>query len=344
MHNKKANAAVPMLFIVFMGLIATVLVGGGIIYAYDRWGGEDTQASIGVDSAGNPVTLSAGVPVESLSVTQINKYTEVTEGGDDVEFWDKGADITDSTKSPREALDLSSGAVTDTSVPNLRSGDTQATKDLYIEGTGNYYDDKVNSWKIDYNVQTGKGALVVDGHVSKSLVATDVGTFSDFDAGVAAVDTGFQDNADGTLTYNITSGDGVGVYFDLVLGNDEDKSDLRGVVLCIGDNDGDLEGDEITTFNMQKQSGNSIGNTPTSLLTQFNEAAGSKGTSCVDLGDIEGLLTGTYRFTISWTEANWAADEEFELIMDDNGAFNGRDYPSRNSKATAEDLVIDRAA
>lgn len=322
-------------------LLAAIIVAVAIVASVGvmKFGGSGETMNFGGGGGFEPGVEVVGVPVESLAVLQINKMTKTTEGSDDVEFWDLGADIKDASKSARESLDLSSGAVTDTSVPALRHTDSHRTKDLYIEGTGNYYDEKVDAWKIDYNLQTGKGVLVVESTDSTYLEATDVGTFADMDVAVA-MDTGFALKSAGIYYYNKTVGDGT-VYIRFELGNDEVDSELRDVVFCIQDADKDLEGDEITAMTISKYSGDSIGNMQSNILTLFSNAAGSGGASCMNVGTIEGLKKGVYQIDITFNEDNCADGEEFEIIMDDLGSAYARDYPSRNLKAAAEDVVIE---
>lgn len=316
-----------------LALLAFALFGGAAV--------KSVAPGSGGDDNDKP---SVGVVVESLSVTQINRLSRATEGSNDLEFWDKGADVKDTTLSARETLTLSSGAVTDTSVPSMKSSDDDSSKDLYIDGGATYYDQKVDNWEIQYNEQTGKGVVVADGP-SGAVEATAVGAFADMDT-ADAVETGFVQSGAGTINYSLTSGDGT-AYIRLAMGNDNTNTVLKDVVFCIGDSDGDLEGDELSSLSISRYSGESIGDVPANALPLFTAAAGTSSFSCQKVGDIvneDSLKKGVYQINFGITEANFADTEEFEISMDDLGGWKARQYPSRNLKATAEDVTIQRTA
>ncbi len=327
-----------ILGILFLGIIALAAILGSLmlfgVINVDREKAVDTPT----DSAGNPVAV--GVNVESLAALQVNAYSDATEGGNDLEFWDLGADVSDTSKSPREVLTLASGSVTDTSVPSLRSGDSQVTKDLWVEGNQTYYDQKIVDWEIQYNEQTGKGVLQMNGP-SGSANAVAFGSFADMDT-ATAVDTGFIQAGAGTINYSLAAGDGT-AYIRLTLGNDASNSELKGVVFCIGDADGDLEGNEVSAISINRYSGSSIGTVPSNALALFSGAAGTSSTKCQSVGDIVndgGLTKGEYQIDFTIVEANFASGEEWEIAMDDLGSYKARQYPSGHLKATTEDVVV----
>jgi hypothetical protein len=47
-----------------------------------------------------------------------------------------------------------------------------------------------------------------------------------------------------------------------------------------------------------------------------------------------------WTFTMTVSEANFDTDEEFEFCFDDLGDYSKRQYPSSDTKATAECLTI----
>ena len=294
----------------------------------------------------NPLSIgnSNGVnyPIESLSGNHVNLETGTTEGSDDLEFYDLGADISDSTVTARETVTFSSGTLNDTSITHLTSGMTQKSMDAYLDGSTNYYDHKIENWGFNYNPNTGKAILVTDDSDSGSVGSYDIGTFADIDA-PEALDTGFADNSDGTINYSIGTGDGT-VYMDLELGNDEADSKIEDMVLCIGDTASSLEGDELAGITVSRKDGDSIGSVPSDLLSLFNAAAGTGSYACSPIGDVGGLVKGTYRFTIEITEANFGASESFQIGVDDLGAWKARQQPSNGLKATAEEVSIVRVA
>lgn len=341
MKGKRGNAGA---LTVGIGLLVVlgIFVLGGIGYNM-YFGDSDGTLSVSGGTAGSVTTAGGGVLAEQLTVNQINKYTEVKEGSNSLEFWDKNADISDSSKSPREEIQLSGGTNTTTAISTILSDDTQATKDLYIDGGSSYYDDKVTQWMLNYNAETGKGLLVVDGHSSGGAQSVDIGTFADFDT-LEAVDTGIVANAAaGTYNYSEGTGDGT-VYIRLELGNDEVDSEIRDMVFCVGDDDGDLEGNEITSLTISRYTGDSIGTINSDILDLFSDAAGTGSTSCTPIGDVIGLKKGVYQIDMEINEANLESGEEWEFLVDDLGSVKARSYPSRDLKATVEDVTIQQAS
>lgn len=332
--NRKGQAFPYIVGGVFIGFVVVVsLFLFGVI-------GAGTQVSIGSGGSDTDTdSTSMGVPVDSIVMQQTNKHTKATEGSNDAEFWDKGANVADTSLSPRETLTFSSGAVTDTTVPSLRSNFGPADMDLYVEGGSSYYDMKVTSWDIDYNEQTGKGVLNGPGP-SGSVTAVDIGTFKDIDT-LDAVDTGFALAAagtPGTYNYSNTTGDG-SAYIRLAIGNDEPDSELSKTVFCIGDSDSDLEGDEFTSMTISSYSGANVGSINSNLLPLFSQAAGTGSMVCTSIGDIVGVTSGIYQIDFVIDEQKWNA-EEFEIGIDDLGGWKARQYPSSDLKATAEDVVL----
>jgi len=333
---------------VFLGVIAMMAVIGAAWFISDMRfkAGTALPGSTGGTNpgTGNPGTMPSttnGVPIDSLQALQQEKYSKSTEGSNDLEFWAYGADVTDTLLSAREVLTLSSGAVTDTSVPNLRSAYTQNDMDLWVEGASAYYDKKVPTWSFSYNEQTGKGVLNGDGS-NGAVEAENIGTFAALDT-LDAVDTGVvASGSSGIYNYSNTTGDGT-VYIRFNLGNDESSSVLKDVVLCIGDPAGGLEGNEITSISVSKYSGSSVGNVPSNMLSYFTQAAGTGSFYCAKIGDIvnDGQITkGVYQMDLTVSENNFISGEYFIVAVDDNGGYKARQFPSQNLKATVEDVEI----
>lgn len=264
-----------------------------------------------------------GVSVQSLVFNSRNADTYTQEGSDDVELWIFGSNPADPNDiGLLDKVDLSSGTVTSTASQEYKSTDTQNTKDLYFEGTASYYDEKIADWYVSYNEETDKGTLYAfDGVFSNDyepyILMTDVGTWKDMDT-ADTLGTSFADSGTDTLNYNVTDGTGTSSV-RWSIGNSEAKSELRLPVLCVGDADGDLEGDEITGLTISRFSGKSVANLDdlSDILQMFTESAGTGGDRCIQFGDvIDGSTTGVYEIEIEFAEAN-CVDEEFEISFDD---------------------------
>lgn len=284
--------------------------------------------------------VAVGVPIKTVTVNTRNKDTFTQESGNDVELWVLGSNPADPNDvGLLDVINLTSGTASSTTSTEYKSGDNQNSKDLYFEGGSNYYDKKVLVWKFSHDPEQGLGVLEENGH--DYIEITDIGTWKDMDT-ADTLGTSFADSGTDTLNYNVTDGTGTSSVRWSV-GNSEAKSELRLPVLCVGDADGDLEGDELTGLTVSRFSGKSVANLDdlSDVLQMFTESAGTGGDRCIQFGDlIGGSTTGVYEIEFEWAEANCGASEELEISFDDLGNANEREYPSGSVKATKETVTI----
>lgn len=332
MARAKKKLSMMNIFIVVIGLG----VVAGLFYM-----GSVQQTAVEVEQE-QVEAVSEGVSVQSIVFNSRNALTFTQEGAGDMELWQLGANPADPNDvGLLDEQTLSSGTKTSTASQEYKSTDDQNTRDLYFEGGGNYYDQKIPEWHISYNEESDKGTLYVNGEAYVEI--TDIGTFKDMDT-ADTLGTSFADGGTDSFDYNVTDGTGTS-YLRFSIGNSEAKSELREPVLCVGDADGDLEGDELTGLTISQFSGKSIASLDDldEILQLFTESAGTGGDRCIQFGDvIEGSDTGVYEIEFEWAEANFEANEELEISFDDLGNANNREYPSGNVKATKETIEIAR--
>lgn len=336
MARAKGSGPSPILW--FVIALAVVVIAGSAVYVAVV---QQTAVDVAVEEA---EAVAVGVPVQSLVVNSRNSETFTQESGDDVELWILGSDVS----SPQDVglldtIDLTSGTATSTASTEYRSSDNQNTRDLYFEGTGNYYDEKISNWMIAYNEETDKGTLMVDGE--SHILITDIGTWKDMDT-ADTLGTSFADGGTDNFDYNVTDGTGTSS-IKWSVGNSEADSEIREPVLCVGDADGDLEGDELTGLTIVRDSGQQVASLDAvnDILQLFTESAGTGGDRCIAIGDVvPESTTGVYEIEFQWAEANFEASEELEISFDDLGNANERQYPSGNVKAVKETVTIDRVA
>jgi hypothetical protein len=142
------------------------------------------------------------------------------------------------------------------------------------------------------------------------------------------------------LRYNESLLAGSG-WFKMDIGNSNANSVLEDVVMCFRDNDGDMEGNEITAFTASYVSGSTAIQIPGSLQQYWEDAMGGSGAQCFKIAsELGSSQKARWQFTMTVDEAEWDAGEEFEMTFDDLGGYLAKQYPSRSVKATAVSLTI----
>ena len=280
-----------------------------------------------------------GTPIISqLDIYVKDKYSGQPVPGVQVQFYEPGANVRNPNVKPLfSATTDSNGYATISRTMRVDS----ASYDIYLNGSTNYYDEKLEagSWKIDYNPQTGKGLLVVDN--KEYIEATAVGEFYDL-SNIPEASSAINTSAGpDTIAYIKSVGDG-SAYFQIDIGNKKAMSELRDVVFCFMDSDGDMEGDELSglTSTVINPGDGSI-QLESNLLGYWQDAMGPGGKSCFKVADvIKGGMKARFEINMVVNEANWDPGEEFEIVLDDLGDAGAKDYPSRSTKAPQEKLIV----
>ena len=91
------------------------------------------------------------------------------------------------------------------------------------------------------------------------------------------------------------------------------------VVLCVDwDSTNPPEGNEYSSISIQQESGTDFG-LPSDFTNYF------KNEGCANVGDITGGRSGKYKMQFAATDANIDSNDDWDLVIDDLGAVNGKD-------------------
>jgi hypothetical protein len=146
---------------------------------------------------------------------------------------------------------------------------------------------------------------------------------------------------DDTIAYDESVGTG-SFWFKIDIGNADANSELWDVVMCFRDAGGVMEGDEVTSFTASYVSGSTTISIPGNLIGYWTDGMGAGGKRCIKIADKLGSAEkARWQFDITVNEANWEEGvEEFEMTFDDLGDYSKRSYPSKDLKATADEIII----
>ena len=330
----------------FEHILAALVIFGVLYYAYSK-------GMIGVPTAQAPTMqqtpvvtqqpvvvekesgVQAGLPIESLKVKVVNKFTMDPVSGVQIEFWKVGGDPSDPNQEPLDEITTGSDGTGSTTSMILQTG---RNYDIYFNGSTTYYDEKIENWEINYNPETGKGFLLVAGNSFYEAVPfgafVDVDTLPEYQSGV------LNDTGTDSVAYDESAGTG-SVWFKMDIGNANANSELWDVVMCFRDSDGDMEGDEITGFTASYVSGSTAISIPGSLLGYWTDAMGPGGKRCISIASKLGSAEkARWQFDLTIDESNFDTGEEFEITFDDLGDYSAKQYPSKSTKASAETLTF----
>lgn len=322
-------------------LLAAQLLGYDILGMLGITGTQTVQqAPTVIYQTSSGTTAPQVTTVSQVEISVIDKYTGSAVPGIQVQFYEKGADVKNPNIGPRFYTETDSQGIA-TVTRTIRTDGTEY--DIYINGSTTYYDMAIpaGTWKIEFNPYTGKGKLYVllDGKESDVIRIVQVGTFTDLSAIPEASSSINTSAGTDTIAYDKNVGDG-SAYFQIDIGNKKANSELHDVVLCFRDADGDMEGDELTGLTATFVSGDASISLESNLYGYWRDAMGG-GTSCVNVADVIGPgKKARYEIAMTINEANWDVGEEFSIVQDDLGNYKAKQYPSRNDKATPDELTI----
>jgi len=334
-------------------LLAVIAAGTGVYFfgnAHDYWNAPvETQEPATPSTPSTPIvvvvdgqqpatpqpviTTASAVPVETLGSSCKDRFTMAAVTTGNLSFYTPGADVKDPYITSIDQIDCG-GSTTDMLVQ------TNTGYDIHYDGSGaTYYDELLSSWNINYNPETGKGTLLSSGLAYHAV--SPVGALVEYSAAsLPEIQSGLNDTGAGALYYD-ESGLGGSGWFDMDIGNNNANSELKDVVMCFRDNDGDMEGNEITSFTASYVSGTTAIAIPGSLQTYWEDAMGGAGAQCFTIASTLGSSQkARWQFTVAVAEANFDTTEEFEITFDDLGQYLEKQYPSRNAKASAASLTV----
>ena len=99
------------------------------------------------------------VPVEDLKATAKNKYTMAAGDAGLIKFYQPGADVSDPYTLALDSINVSTGSGSTTSY----IVQTNTAYDVYYDASAATYYDMKLAPEINYNPETGKGFLLVNG-------------------------------------------------------------------------------------------------------------------------------------------------------------------------------------
>ena len=280
--------------------------------------------------------ITGAIPIESVKAIVKDKYTM---GAPSVpvsfEFHTPGADVSDPNIQALDTLYVSTAGTGTTTSTVL---DTGSSYDLHFNGSSAYYDELINAWDILYNQETGKGTLRVNGATYYSAV--EIGTIAAVDT-LPEVETGcIVDGGTNSIDYD-RSGCSGSAWFKIDVGNSESQSEVRDLVMCFKDADGDMEGDEVTAIDAARMEGSTNIAIPGTLAGYWKDGMGTAGKRCVKIANSVGSSeTARYKLSFTVTEANFVDTEEFEISFDDLGDISKKQYPSENAKVATVTLTV----
>ena len=274
------------------------------------------------------------IPVESLKATAKNKYTMAAGDAGIVKFYQPGADVSDPYILALDSIDVNNGNGSTASYVIQ----TNTAYDVYYDGNSSTYYDMKLAPEINYNPETGKGFLLVNGLSYIPLVP--VGAFVDV-ADLPELQSCMNDTTSDDTAYYDESSCGGSAWFRVDIGNANSNSELQDVVMCFRDSASGLEGNELTSLTATYVSGSTKVSIPGDLQAYWNDAAGGGSAQCITIA--KNLGSGEksrWELTMTVDETNLESAEAFQITFDDLGDYLQKQYPSRNAKATAESLTI----
>ena len=132
------------------------------------------------------------VPIETLKTTTKNKYTMASATGT-LHFYTPGTDVSDPYQLDLDSIySAGSGSTTNYVIQ------TGTAYDVYFNGSSTYYDDKISP-SINYNAETGKGYMLINGMAYLPVAA--FGSFVDVDT-LPEKQAGVEDKGTDLIVYN----------------------------------------------------------------------------------------------------------------------------------------------
>ena len=258
-----------------------------------------------------------------------------------IHFYTKGADVSDPNVLPIDSVTVATDGTGNTTNAVIQ---TASDYDVYFNGTSTFYDELVSGWKINFNADRGLGFLQMG--VNPFYAAINIGTIAAVDSLPEVQDNGtcIIDVDTDTINYSIAGCSG-SAWLKMDLGNSESNSELKDLVLCFRDSDGDMEGDEISALSASYVSGSTAIKVPGTLGGYWKEGMGTSGKRCILIAKTVGSsVKSRYEFTMTVNEGNFANGEEFEISQDDLGDVAKKEYPSWDAKAATVTLTVARGA
>jgi len=307
-----------------------------------------------VDTTAQEVEASRQLVIDSLVLQGKEKYSEDALTGSDgnIYLYDEGTNPKDPSATATHTLNFSTAYTSSdivcgkvyrvvfghTTTAYAKDFGDQVLVDCTTEYNENTADATVDlSKKFGWKMQTvATLSDVFDETATTGILNGHTNTNVSAGGEIGCVD---GCSADSTLIYDESNGDGT-FYLDLSFGASGSQSELSEPVVCFEhDSTNGPEGNEISDIVVQRLSGTDFG---ISASTNWESVFANE--ECVKLGDsIQAGVSGDYRFTITYSEANLDTNDDYMIIFDDLADNKGKDA-RLNVGATRDAVDFDAQA
>ena len=345
----------PLLWIIggvlvlsFLGFLPAIQIGDSTIGGGELFAVTDTSA--------DEVAPSKQLLSDSITLLATQKYSEspTASNGGDIELFAVGVD----PKSPSAVVShtLKLGVAYTTN--DVACGKTYRV--VYSNSTSAYAEDLGDQVLIDcdaeYNENTGDS--LVDMTEKFGLKPSAVASLSDIfdETSTTGIMNGVTANvsnhdgareigtsalvpvADSTILYDESAGDGT-FFIDVSYSAGGSNAELKDSVVCFEHESGaEPEANEITDMVVSHRDGQVL---PFASGTNWENTWANE--ECVSAGTMQSGESSTYRFTITYSEANLDANDDWTLVFDDLGDNKGKDA-KLNVGATQDSVDFDAQA
>jgi hypothetical protein len=292
------------------------------------------------------------VTVDTLNAIGKDAVSDAYDIAGVIQIFEPDADLTDPTVEPRDSITLSSGKGSSTNKVIQTCTDYR----VVYQGDGNSqtdYDKDLGVMQFDissFNAETSSLTFDIGGTYDIATIedpleedATDGsinGATSNTSIDIATNEIGASgDPSDGdALVYDISQADG-SVYLDLKLGATGSNAIIKDMVIVFDWESGaEPEGDEYSAITAQVRQG-SLPNLPSDWLPYWSNQGTIAVADIVKSGD-----SNTVRMTLTVTEANLGADDDWKLTVEDLGGLFEDDVTSGNKGASGASVDLDAKA
>jgi len=266
-------------------------------------------------------------PIDTFSLASIKEKhsNSYTAANGTLKFYDDQTNPTSPTASTIDTITISAGAGSSTNKKIL----TDKPYRVVYDGVGTYYSKDLGIMTFqskDYNKNTGQYAYDL-GEIGKVATIDDIlAEIENLDkdvngaanSSVVSIELGSETTSD-QLQYNETAGDGQW-YIQPTISFSGANTEVQEPVICFEfDQTNPPEGNEISAFTYQLQSGTDFG-LPSDLLDYWSNE------ECLSLGAVvSGGTSSKIKLTVTYDEANLDTTDDWYLYVDDLGAIKGKD-------------------
>lgn len=324
-----------------LGIVGIVfLVLGGLAFMNIDLLGKLGTASVGTGDGATTGECNIFTPVSQLSIlTKDSLSGSRTATAGAVNFYEKDVDPTNPLATAYATSTLASGAATINDTLKLCTQyrvtmDGGASATYYSEDFGLVtlkvadYDKENGLYVLDLSTLLPAGGFysiaTIDDVLDETTNSTDLNNGGWIGNESAAAVGEIKSVTADTIFYDLSTGDG-SFYIMPTMSISGSNQVAKDYVMCfVFANTNAPEGNEISAFTSQLQTGTDLGIASDLLNFWSNE-------ECVKLGTtVKSGSSAKYKFTITYTEANLDANDDWAIYWDDLGNKNGKDIGLRS--------------